>query len=210
MNTPGNDQDVTVLDIRSRLEPFVDHYLIDRLEGARLKLHPPTPREVSLQFDAPWEGSTVFYVTVMLDGDRYRMYYRGSKHKGRYATEQSVCYAESEDGVTWTRPSLGICAFEGSADNNILWMDPEEEWERCVIAHNFMPFKDGNPEAPPAERYKAVAGGPVVGLQPSDFEILHDDQGQPTGVFRETAQSLVRRVADDGLQNDAQLDEAIP
>ena len=157
-----------VIDIGQRLEPFVDDYLIENLQGVKLQLHSPTPREVALKFDAPWEGSTVFYVTVMKDDDRYRLYYRGSKTKGRYAVDQSTCYAESRDGIRWERPSLGIHPSEGATDNNILWTDPEEEWERCVISHNFMPFKDGNPDAPPEERYKALAGGPVMGLVSAD------------------------------------------
>ena len=46
-------QEATVLEIGSRLELFVDHYLIDRLAGSELKLHSPTPREVALPFDKP-------------------------------------------------------------------------------------------------------------------------------------------------------------
>jgi hypothetical protein len=43
-----------VLDIGSRLEPFFDDWLIERMANASLRLHPPTPREVVLSFDAPW------------------------------------------------------------------------------------------------------------------------------------------------------------
>ena len=32
-----------------------------------------------------------------------------------------TCYAESDDGVSWTKPKLGIFTFDGSADNNIIW-----------------------------------------------------------------------------------------
>lgn len=35
--------------------------------------------------------------------------------------ETGLCYAESEDGVHWVKPSLGIVEFEGSKDNNILF-----------------------------------------------------------------------------------------
>ena len=167
MNSSDAQED-QVLNIGSRLEPFVDRYLIDSIDGVELKLHPPTPRDVALCFDRPWEGTTCFYVTVMHDDDRYRLYYRGSKHVKRHATEQNICYAESQDGITWTRPSLGICEFEGSTGNNIIRSDPEPEWEKCVISHNFMPFKDGNPNAPDEERYKGVAAGPVIAFASPD------------------------------------------
>ena len=41
--------------IGSRRELFIDPYLIERFEGAALRLHPPQPQEVSVSFDAPWE-----------------------------------------------------------------------------------------------------------------------------------------------------------
>ena len=33
---------------------------------------------------------------------------------------QRVCLAESRDGITWTKPRLGLYNFSGSTDNNIL------------------------------------------------------------------------------------------
>ena len=32
-----------------------------------------------------------------------------------------ICYAESDDGVEWWKPNLGIFTFDGSGDNNIVW-----------------------------------------------------------------------------------------
>ena len=78
MNAPSSVEEAAVLDIGSRLELFIDDYLIDSFKGTRLELHHPVPREVALQFDAPWEGPSSLFVTVMKDDDRYRMYYRGS------------------------------------------------------------------------------------------------------------------------------------
>ncbi len=143
------------LHVGARLEPLVDGFLIERLDGCRQVLHHPTPREVAMVHDAPWEGNTSAYHTVFQDGDRYRMYYRGS-HSTRdggpqKAHDQFVCYAESRDGIHWTRPELGLVEFEGSTKNNIL--------RGGVGAHNFAPFKDANPAAPPDARYKALGSG---------------------------------------------------
>ncbi|MBI3943354.1 MAG: hypothetical protein HY326_10110 [Chloroflexi bacterium] len=146
-----------VIDIDSRLEPFFDHYLIDRLNGAQLKLHSPAPQEVAIRFDAPWEGGSSHYATVMPDGDLYRMYYRGS---GMSATsEQVYCYATSPDGITWTKPNLGICEVQGSTANNVIW--------NKYRGHCFMPFRDRreNPQVPASERYKALANGPASGVK---------------------------------------------
>ena len=143
-----------VIDIGSRRELFVDEHLIDRMEGAELELHRPMPREVAIVHDAPWEGNTCFYHTVFQDGQQFRMYYRGAHHDeaaGKVAHEV-VCYAESRDGIHWTKPELGVVQFEGSKQNNIVWDG--------LGSHDFAPFKDANPATKPDEQYKALARGP--------------------------------------------------
>jgi hypothetical protein len=145
------------VDIGSRLELFADSYLIDTLSGgARRELHHPVPQEVSIVMDRPWEGNGVNYVTVFQDGDLYRMYYRGANvvytREGSHETHPDLtCYAESKDGIHWTKPALRIWDFEGSKENNIVW--------EGVGGHNFTPFRDRNPVATPDARYKAVGSG---------------------------------------------------
>src|SRR5262249_58492651 len=78
---------------------------------------PPVAREVAIRFNSPWEGIDTAYVTVMKDGPRYRMYYRGNPAK----LPEVTCYAESKDGITWAKPRLGLFPFKGSKENNIVW-----------------------------------------------------------------------------------------
>ena len=56
------------LDLKGRLELFVDRFLIERLEGAELRLHEPTATDVAIRYDEPWEGAFCGYVTVLQDG----------------------------------------------------------------------------------------------------------------------------------------------
>ena len=65
-----------LLRLRNWRELFVDHYLIDRLEGASLKLHEPQPAGTAIKYDRPWEGRGCAYITVLKDDGVYRMYYR--------------------------------------------------------------------------------------------------------------------------------------
>ena len=109
----AGDDDQTVLDIGSRREPLVDDYLIDRLQGARLRLHHPTPREIALVHDEPWEGSGSGYHSVFADGDLYRMYYKAwqlTVADGKLLQPHPLlaCYAESNDGIHWRKPRLGL------------------------------------------------------------------------------------------------------
>jgi len=141
--------------IGSRLELFVDHHLIDQLKGdAELKLHRPVPRDVVLVTGEPWEGNTCAYYTIFQDGDVYRMYYRGSHYDEKThksAHREVTCYAESKDGVHWTKPKLNLFEFNGSKQNNIVWDG--------IGTHCFTPFRDDNPNCGPQTRYKAIARG---------------------------------------------------
>jgi hypothetical protein len=141
------------IEIGSRRELFVDELLIDKLAGVELLLHRPVRREVVLVHDRPWEGDGCGYHTVFRDGDLFRMYYLAGPLLSADATqllisERYVAYAESKDGVHWERPELGLFEHKGSKQNNIVWTHPGVD--------NFTPFKDGNPDCPPGERYKAV------------------------------------------------------
>ncbi|MGE3818972.1 MAG: hypothetical protein AB7I30_06015, partial [Isosphaeraceae bacterium] len=147
------------------LEPFVDDFLIETMTGTTLQARKPTAREVVLVADKPWEGNTSAYFTVFQDGDRYRMYYRGShfdESKKKAAHPEVTCYAESQDGRNWVKPELGIVEFEGSRQNNVVWSGRG--------GHNFAPFRDENPDCPPDSRYKALAGdgGGLVALKSAD------------------------------------------
>lgn len=143
-------QSAEPIDIGSRRELFVDDYLIDTMQTARRVLHQPTPREISLVRNKPWEGNASSKVTVFQDGDLYRMYYRGRQwlRTGLDGHPTVICYAESKDGITWTRPDLGLAEFNGSKKNNIIW-DAKE-------TNDFSVFKDPNPDCPPDLAYKAV------------------------------------------------------
>ena len=144
-----------LVEIGSRLELFVDDWLVERLRGAERVLHHPTPQNVALRFDRPWEGNVPGHFTVLQEPGLFRMYYRGANHiygpEEREGHQRVVCVAESADGIEWNRPSLGLVEFAGSTDNNIILKGPGTD--------NFVPFQDGNPEAAPDARYKAVGRG---------------------------------------------------
>lgn len=69
--------------------------------------------------DEPWEGVSAItgpyvYGTVFRDGDTLRMWYQ-FLNQGNH-----VGYAESQDGVTWTKPRLGLIRYDGSTANNLV------------------------------------------------------------------------------------------
>lgn len=138
------------IDLGTRWELMVDDFLIESTKGTALKLHEPVKREIVLTTDQPWEGPTCGYFSVVQDGPKIRMYYRGSAGGSDHSADQVTCVAESTDGIHFTRPKLGLIEAGGTKDNNVIW--------RGVESHNFAVFLDSNPKAKPAEKYKALGG----------------------------------------------------
>ena len=146
------------VDIGSRLELFVDNYLIKDLSGkAKLRLHHPEPKEIVITFDAPWEGAGSGYVSIFQDGDAYKMYYKAWQHPvGKFPEHDIVCgYAESIDGIHWQKPNLGLYEFNGSKNNNIVFIRGIMNGVYADGGHPAV-FKDENPNLEPDARYKAI------------------------------------------------------
>ena len=99
---------------------FLDAMVVERRQGLERVFHSAEkhPGNPVLRKDRPWEGTPTrsgpyLYGTVMWDGGRLRMWYHC------YAQGYVNCYAESTDGITWTKPSLGLIEYGGSTDNNL-------------------------------------------------------------------------------------------
>ncbi len=149
-----------IVDLGSRRELFVDTQLIATMSGAVLELQIPQIGELSLDFrEKPWEGPWAGQgPTILKDGRVYRMYYFAPMSSQRVGPETngSTAYAESRDGITWTRPRLGQFVYNGSTDNNILLLP-----DNIHPFHLIRPFIDSKPGVPSSQKYKAVAGGAI-------------------------------------------------
>lgn len=152
-------QTADVINVGTQRELFIDDHLIGEMKNVQLMVHSPVREEISVTCDAPWEGNGCGYYTVLHDKreSKYRMYY----HAWQIPTgiepggPLTIGYFESNDGIKWDRPNLGLCEFNGSKDNNIM-LDKMGDGGRC---HDFSPFIDQNPNATPEARYKATGAG---------------------------------------------------
>lgn len=144
---PANPEEIR--GIGGRLELFVDRYLIDTMSGTDLRLNPPVDAGTVLAFDRAWEGQYANYATVIKDGPIYRLYYDGMPIEPDGGPYEVTCYAESRDGIRWTKPDLEL----NGHTNVILTRD------NFVPAEvDFTPFLDTRPGVPQTERYKALGG----------------------------------------------------
>lgn len=179
-NTTGS-----CLNLGSQRELFIDHFLIDELDNTRLVLHRPKDEGIVLKFDEPWEGRFCGYVTILKDGPRYRLYYRGSPEAGKDGQPAEVtCTAESTDGIHWTKPKLGLFEVCGTRENSVVLAD-------CApLSHNFSPLIDTRPGVPKDRRFKALAGiqrgGGLVAFVSADglhWKKLREEPVITQGVF---------------------------
>lgn len=144
-------------------------YNVKIVTGAVVK-HGSNPLFREGNFDMPslfWEARyDNGYPNVFFDPDKklYRCYYTsivldkvssetslaqraaGAVYKARGSRITALLYAESEDGLVWSKPSLGVTEFMGSRENNVI----------RLYAHGSCVFWDPH-EADCSRRYKMIA-----------------------------------------------------
>ena len=164
--TAGWGMSAQPIDVGENLQLPWDDSLVDveRTDAPAL-LHAPEFRGTVMTFDAPWEGDGVGTGTIIEDNGLYRLYYLAWQmdHAPESKWKQKgyrICYAESRDGINWTRPDLGIAEFEGSKHNNLLFGTND------LVTGSIGFFRDTNPSCPPDERYKMIA----VWCKPGDTD----------------------------------------
>jgi hypothetical protein len=97
-----------------------------------------------LKCDRPWEDFCLSFCQILKIDDQWHMWYTACDHNYKDDNDCYFCYAQSKDGIHWEKPSLGIYAYQGSTDNNILGFG----------IHGVTVFLDKN--APATEQFKAV------------------------------------------------------
>ena len=122
-------------------------------EGIALKAHTVMAEpEPVLRAEYPWENWQVgAYATFLYDEGRYRCWYEPYYMQDGILAQREIAYAESDDGICWRKPMLGLTTFNGSRENNLVDLGTRG-W-----AHGQSVMKD--PIAPPEARYKMVSCG---------------------------------------------------
>lgn len=118
-----------IVNIGNRRQLFIDDYIIERLDNISRRLNEGEkyPDPVVLN-DNVWERNVNIYGSVIEDEGKLKMWYRSNADFGSIF----ICYAESEDGITWTKPDLGIIKYNGNYNNNIIL----EGIEICSVIRN--------------------------------------------------------------------------
>ncbi|MBI4605401.1 MAG: hypothetical protein HY721_25840 [Planctomycetes bacterium] len=127
-----------------RKQLFVDDHVVAETRGVTRELGQVVKANDGkpvLVADKPWENADLFrFGTVIRDGDRFRMWY--------LMNDDLAGYAESQDGLHWTKPDLGEYEHHGSRHNNI------------ADSRGLACFLDPH-ETEPAHKYKSAYGHPT-------------------------------------------------
>jgi hypothetical protein len=119
---------------------FLDDYLIASMSGLKRRLNQPRKFEgnpLSFVAEYPWEQEGIMFHTVMFDSSmkKFRMWYSSYLDRKKYGDNYGrACYAESDDGISWRKPMLNICDFEGLLPTNIVLVGPSTaRYRECLL-----------------------------------------------------------------------------
>jgi hypothetical protein len=167
---------------------LLDASLISRSTNTQLSVGPVTkdPKPLFAE-DKPWEVRIDnVYANVLYDDRdrRFKCWYspfikfddrwdgkRWVKAGDAASREMAICYADSEDGIRWRKPELGLVEFEGNRRNNMVWRTP----------HGSGIFLDRH-DSDPARRFKIFFNAP-----------------DPDGTHRERETAMSVAFSADGL-----------
>jgi hypothetical protein len=133
--------------------PFTENLKVEMRQPVKHPANPVLPRGKRGEPDS-W--AVQFYGSVIREQGKFRMWYVAAgderiASKGPRSAPWRVAYAESDDGVKWNKPDLGLVEYGGSKTNNLVEMDIPP-----LGILNLKVLRDDD-DADPSRRYKMSA-----------------------------------------------------
>jgi hypothetical protein len=142
---PSSKARPQVWDISDQKQLFIDSRFLATSRNVTLTMNPAQKLGIVLPSgDVPWEVGSGGYFRVLDEGsegrEKCRLYYGSFTREGH-----GLAYAESEDGLHWVKPRLGVVSVEGNRDNNLIY--PDNAIDAMVMS---------DPRDIPERRYKML------------------------------------------------------
>lgn len=161
--------------------------------------HPQNPVLRRGAAGAPDDARAHFHGTVLRVDGKFRMWYVAVDEESLQSFGKSVekgvwsrvAYAESEDGIRWHKPNLGLVEYRGSKANNLIDLEGPALWPSVL-------YEPGEPD--PGKRYKMMfksTGGRLPGIldrYPDQLKAAHGVRVSPLCAY--SADGLRWRLAD--------------
>ena len=132
---------------------FLDDVGIVKVNNLQRTMHQPVKRGAVIVPDQRWETTLQTRCTPVWDEDRgvYKLWMiTSTKIPGVAGTS----YAESKDGLHWTKPVLKQMTVNGSLENNFISVVPGDAWPENGIENVVYDPDDADPE----RRFKGFYG----------------------------------------------------
>ena len=140
-----------IREVESCKQLFLDHTLVERSEGVRLVMNSPYQTgDLIVAPDQAWEtmaGARIGHCSsVIRENGKFRLWYDYVYGEQRFGAQgrkaRSMAYAESEDGIHFTKPLFDWNPMFGSEKTNILIAESRggDVWK--------------DPTAPPEKKYR--------------------------------------------------------
>lgn len=132
-----------------------DNIAIPHTQNLRLEMRQPVKHAANPLLQrggtgAPDAMGVQFYGSIIKDGGKYRLWYVAFDDDVKNSVTSArwrAAYAESDDGLHWVKPDLGLVEFHGSKNNNLV--DVGGAWGFV----NLKVLKDER-DPDPSQRYK--------------------------------------------------------
>ena len=139
---------------------FLDEFWTAESHGLTRRLNTPELKEPAIRSEHPWEAHLAIHAQQFKGGDGYRMVYGCAAGDPDGGNPRVTAMAESDDGINWTKPSLGQKEFKGSRDNNALDFPGRQTYGASVIKDE----EDPEPrQATDASKLRLQGLGPAGG-----------------------------------------------
>ncbi|MCY2966831.1 MAG: hypothetical protein NT069_24905 [Planctomycetota bacterium] len=138
---------------------FLDDQGIAKIDGLQRTMHQPKKRGAVIVPDRPWETALQTRCTPVWDeqAKRYKLWLITSTPAPGVA---GTTYAESVDGVKWTKPILRQWKYQASLENNFIAVEPDSAWPANAMENVVYDPDDADPQ----RRFKGFLG--AIGRQP--------------------------------------------
>lgn len=167
---------------------FLDAAVVEQSAGLTRTFHAAEKFSGNpiIRADKPWEATAAIagpyvYGTVIWEGGKLRMWYQ-LLNKGNH-----IGYAESRDGLEWTKPELGIVEYNGSRANNLVVSAFDPEVTGGGHCHNPSVIRRAQNDDP-QRRYALYGfdgkqGHPRVAFSPDGLHWQYDRQSENRPLF---------------------------
>ncbi|WP_417388761.1 hypothetical protein [Gimesia sp.] len=168
--------------------------------------HPANPVLRRGPEGAPDHGHAILYGSVMFRDGKFRMWYLGMFETAIQSGQapgwwRPMCYAESDDGIHWTKPQLNLVEFNGNKQNNICLINSEVP--ALAKVNDFLSVLYDASDPDPKRRFKCayIAHPPFADVRGGRSKIGPDERRWGAFVCATSADGLTWDVVGDRPMN---------